>query len=709
MSSPMTPVESTTNTPADTPLQVRRRRLLQVVWLAYAGAVGALTIAGLPTFYDALQHTCDDTGCLTFLQLSTTNARALQAAGLSLDAYAAYTLVTRGLIFPIATFGLAALLIWRKPDDRVARLFAFVLVAFGAQNAQGIATLAALNPVWGVVNQSIGFIQRAAFVPLFCLFPNGRWVPHWSKWVALAFVLVNLLSFFPALKPAGSVEAALVIMAYTFVPAVQIYRYRRVATWTQRQQTKWVVFSLALFAFPTLLLVPVAILWVPSLFELGTLPNLIINVYALWTILFVQVAFVIAILRHRLFDIDLVINRALVYGALTACVVAVYVAIVAGLGAAFQSQGNLLVSLLATGLIAVVFQPLRGRLQRAVNRLMYGERDEPYRVLTRLGQHLEAAIEPAAALPLTVETVARALKLPYVAIALKQGDVFQTVAAYGVSQNTLTRLPLTYTGETIGELVVATRAPGEPLTAADQRLLSDLARQIGVTTHAILLAADLDRARLRIVAAREETRRRLGSDLHDGVGHQLAGLARQAERAMHVLERDPTAARGLLAEVTQQLNAAIAQVRGLAHQLHPPELELLGLAGALRERAQTHTGLVVRIDAPDTLPPLPTAVETAAYFIALEVLTNVAKHANARSCHIRLALVNDASALGPPVLELNIADDGRGLPPDMRHGLGLLSMQARAADVGGVCRIESIPHGGTSVSVCLPCLAQLEE
>ena len=400
------------------------------------------------------------------------------------------------------------------------------------------------------------------------------------------------------------------------------------------------------------------------------------------------------------------------YGVLTALIVGVYLLVVSGLGSMLsggqvplgQAQ-TVPLQLLATGVVAVVFQPLRDRLQRGVNRLMYGERDEPYAVLTRLGRRLEAAIESSAALPLTVETVAHALKLPYVGIQLISGRSSAIGAEWGerppsTGHSSLVTLPLIYAGETIGELVAASRAPNEPLTEADRRLLSDLARQIGVTAHAILLAADLERARLRIVATREETRRRLGSDLHDGVGHQLAGLARRLELASHSVEHDPAAARELLMEVSQQLNAAIAQVRGLAHQLHPPELELLGLAGALRERAQTQNSFAIRMDAPDSLPPLPTAVETAAYYIALEALTNVEKHAGAKSCHIHLALVDG----DPPVLEMDIADDGRGLSPQTAGGLGLLSMQARAAEVGGMCRIETNPQGGTRVSVRLPCL-----
>jgi len=368
-------------------------------------------------------------------------------------------------------------------------------------------------------------------------------------------------------------------------------------------------------------------------------------------------------------------------------------------------EGNIVLSLIATGLVAIAFNPLRERLQRGVNRLMYGDRDDPYRALSRLGQRLEAAGESSAMLATTVEAVAQTLKLPYVAIVLKQNSVsgLQFVVAHGTAPVPVIRFPLNYLGELVGELIVAARV-GETLNTADQRLLADLARPIGVAAHAFRLTTDLEHARLRIVAEREEARRRLGSDLHDGVGHQLAGLARKAELATNLLERDPTAARVMLAEVTQQLNIAITQVRGLAHQLHPPELELLGLVGALRERAQVQSNFAIRVDAPDSLPPLPTAIETAAYYIALEALTNVEKHAGAKSCHIRLALMESH----PPMLELDVTDHGRGLPPDLTNGLGLLSMQARAAEVGGTCYIESNPHGGAQVSVRLPCPPHLD-
>ena len=175
-----------------------------------------------------------------------------------------------------------------------------------------------------------------------------------------------------------------------------------------------------------------------------------------------------------------------------------------------------------------------------------------------------------------------------------------------------------------------------------------------------------------------------------------------------LLRRDPALGRSLLADINQQLVALSRQVRGLAHRLFPPELELLGLAGALRESAQTYSTLRIQIDAPERLPPIPAEIEAAAYYIALEALTNVDKHAGAQVCHIQLNLSAKSSALQPALLALNIMDDGVGLPLDTTGGLGLLSMQARAAEVGGTCRVEPHPGGGTAVIVRIPCPIKME-
>src|SRR5215203_3625816 len=237
----------------------------------------------------------------------------------------------------------------------------------------------------------------------------------------------------------------------------------------------------------------------------------IVTVYRLplISLMFVPVFTYIAILRYHLYDIDVVINRTLVYGALSACVVGIYVLVVVALGTVFQARGNLAISLLATGFVAVLFQPLRMRLQRGVNRLMYGERDDPYAVLSRLGQRLEAALDPDPALNTVVQTVAQALKLPYAEISLKQGDGFVTAARYGDRADETVTLPLTYGAELVGRLNLAPRAPGEEFSSSDRRLLEDLACQAGVAAHAARLTADLQRSRERLVTAREEERRRL--------------------------------------------------------------------------------------------------------------------------------------------------------------------------------------------------------
>src|SRR5215204_7283522 len=239
---------------------------------------------------------------------------------------------------------------------------------------------------------------------------------------------------------------------------------------------------------------------------------------AVFALLVVPIFTYIAIVRHHLYDINVVINRTLVYGALTACVVGIYVLAVVALGTLFQAQSNLAVSLLATGLVAVLFQPLRGRLQRGVNRLMYGERDDPYAVVSRLGRRLEATLARDRMLPTLVETIAEALKLPYAAILLKDGEEFRTAAAYGSPRGEPETLPLVYQREEIGRLVIAPRAPGEGFSVADRRLLEDLARQAEIAVHAVRLTADLQRSRERLVTTREEERRRLRRDLHDGLG-----------------------------------------------------------------------------------------------------------------------------------------------------------------------------------------------
>jgi signal transduction histidine kinase len=300
-----------------------------------------------------------------------------------------------------------------------------------------------------------------------------------------------------------------------------IVRFRRSGS-EVRQQIKWIAFAASLLGLGLLVEVVSALIVAPDDFGTG-------GTQPFWLKLFqdavrlsqagIPVAVGFAVLKYRLYDIDIVINRTLVYGALTASVVAIYVLVVGYLGALFRTGGNLAISLLATGAVAVLFQPLRDRLQRGVNRLMYGERDDPYAVVSRLGQRLEAALAPDAVLPTIIETVREALKLPYSAIALMENGAAPRVAAsVGKPVEKPLRLPLTYQGEPVGELLLGPRGPHETFGPADRRLLEGLARQAGVAAYAVRLTTDLQRSRERLVAAREEERRRLRRDLHDGLG-----------------------------------------------------------------------------------------------------------------------------------------------------------------------------------------------
>jgi signal transduction histidine kinase len=258
----------------------------------------------------------------------------------------------------------------------------------------------------------------------------------------------------------------------------------------------------------------------PVLTQNGPLVAVIASAAVYGLLLLLPLSLGFAILRSRLWEIDLIINRTLVYGILSVCVVGVYVLVVGGLGALIGTSGNLVISLVATGLVAVLFQPVRAWVQRGVNRLLYGQRDEPYSVITQLSQRLEGTLAPDAVLSTIVETVAQALKLPYVAILLKQEDTFRLAASAGALVGEPLVLPLVYQAETIGQMRLAPRTPGEPFTPADRRLLDDLARQTGLAAHAVQLTADLQRSHEQLEQRVQERTRELSSLLE--ISHTVA-------------------------------------------------------------------------------------------------------------------------------------------------------------------------------------------
>jgi signal transduction histidine kinase len=545
-----------------------------------------------------------------------------------------------------------------------------------------------------------GLGQGLLFLFLY-LFPNGRFQPRWTRLAILALVATHVAFLTPMV--AGMVPDIAGFVAWLFflasVVVAQIYRYARISSRVERQQTKWVVFGVVAMA-GGLAIAALAGSIVPALTQPNTPGDAIIGVVTMVSALCLPASIAVAMLRYRLWDVDNLLNRTLVYGALTACVIAIYVVVVGYLGALFRTGGNLLISLIATGVVALLFQPLRGWLQRGVNRLLYGQRDEPYLVVTHLSQRVESSLAHETILPTIVETVAQALKLPYAAIALDDGGEQVIAATYGTANGDALRLPLIYQTESIGELILSPRAPGDGWTSADRRLLDEVARQAGMAAHAVQLTGDLQRSRERLVLAREEERRRLRRDLHDGLGPTLGNLTLQLDAVDDLIESDPPAAHELVMKVKGQTQLAIGEIRRLVDDLRPPALDELGLVMALREQAAQYNqlgALLVEVDAPDTLPSLPAAVEVAAYRIAVEGLRNAVRHGEARRCAIQLWLDEG--------LSVEIVDDGKGLPPQTRPGVGINSMRERAAELGGTCVVETASQGGARVFARLP-LAQ---
>jgi signal transduction histidine kinase len=461
----------------------------------------------------------------------------------------------------------------------------------------------------------------------------------------------------------------------------------------ERQQLKW----LGLVAVMTV--AAFAVHFVIQAVTGGSLLDIGAVVFHALLVLGIPAATAIAILRYRLYEIDFIINRTLVYGILTIIVVGFYVGVVGALGLLFQQRAGLLISLLATGVIAVAFAPLRMRVQAAVNRLLFGARRDPYEVLADLGRHMEATSADTPLLEAVASTVARALRLPYVALRGPADSSDSIHAEHGSKVGESIVIPLVHQGEPTGELVLALGPHRAELSTEDQRLLGDLTRQAAAAVHSVVVTAQLQRSRERLVSVIEEERRRLRRDLHDGLGPALAAQTLKAGSARALFTRDPERAQALLEEMEVDAQTAMADVRRLVYNLRPPALDELGLAGAIRQTAATHAGgMLMTVELPDELPPLPAAVELAAYRIAQEALTNVTRHARAGRCRLRLTVNED--------LELEVIDNGIGLGKAGPPGVGMSSIRERAAELGGTSSIGPGRSSGTRVFVQLPILAR---
>lgn len=619
-------------------------------------------------------------------------------------------------LFSVVNLAAALAMVWLRQRDWVARALAVGMVGTAAVfNWPAHAVLDFSPPLISNWHSYYHLISGVAYALGLIFFPDGALpalpFPHWLPWpavrdgVRLGYVGLIFLLGLGAANVTDGEPYGLVFFFGMVVPLLgitaQIARYQQADHAEARQQSKVLLLSLVLSLGAGLLLLLLGFLF--------TLPHVQLTsenrrqmerlTFFVFPLLFTTIPLMlfVTVVRYRLWDFDRLINRSLVYGTLTGFVVGVYVVAVGLASMLLQSRDDWLLSLLVTGVVALLLQPLRQWLQQMVNRLMYGQRDEPVAALRHLRQQLALTVAPEELLSTIAQSITQTLKVPYAAVTLQQAERSQVVAEWGKVPLVVERLPLTYHHEVLGQLLVAPRRPDEQLTPGDYRLLQEIAHEAGVAIHALRLTLDLQRAREQLVMAREEERRRLRRDLHDGLGPQLATLTLKIDAARNLLSRDPAQADHLLVEYKTQTQAALADLRRIVHNLRPPALDQLGLLSALRQQLVNTQGntLQIQLDAPEQLPVLPAAVEVAAYHIVLEALANVIRHAQAKQCIIKLQIVNEQ-------LTLTICDDGKGLSPDHVAGVGLRSMRERAEEVGGIFTVKASTDGGTQIVTHLP-------
>lgn len=616
------------------------------------------------------------------------------------DAVGSYLLTNSAIAVTFSVFG--AVVLAHRPRHRIGRLFS----AVGGCYTLSVACLGALSggfvhsPEWeraiDLVGITIWIPAVAVCLPLILqLFPDGT--PLSPRWWPLSFATIALLILTPTLSlapgavngepiadqspvlppSAGEVVAALVpvfligdalvLLASLVVLGLRAYRSGGV----QRLQVMW--------------------LWWAVIVFVGLNTQRIVGgdgpILFLLTLPLIPAAATVAIVRYQLYDIRLIVNRSLVYGLLTLSGIGAYLGIIAGLSALANNRLSAGQSLIATAVIAIAFAPARAWLQTVVDRLMYGRRRDPAAAAALVGERLGAGLEGV------LHAVCEALRMPYAAITADG----RTIATVGRPPELMHTVALEVTDGPPADLVVGSRAGDSRLSADDSHALRLLSAPIGVALQAVRLTEQVRESRARIVAAREEERRRLRRDLHDGLGTALTAVTLKVDAAHNLQSTDLLRSGQLLLDVRAELTAAIADIRRLVYELRPPDLDELGLVGALRQHAEQSwrrpdAAFLVTVDAPDPLPSLPAAVEVAAYRIATEAVTNTLRHGDASTCQVSLRVDTD--------LHLDIADNTTDRRP-WRAGVGLRSMNERAAELGGSVIAGSTDHGGR-VQALLP-------
>jgi signal transduction histidine kinase len=516
------------------------------------------------------------------------------------------------------------------------------------------------------------------------LFPTGKPVTrHWRVLCWLTVAAAALGNMFVGPTPEYGASSFLVAPWWAVTEGIAqnlalpiflasiaslVVRYIR-GTEAVRQQVLWLLIAVIL----------VILINLPLMFEDNVPTGRYILI--LFSFPLIPAGVTIAVLRHGLYDVRIVLSRVVVYAVLTAGVIAVYIGLVAVLSRVLTGAGAPLVAALA---IALAFNPVRVRLQRLVDRAVYGTRRDPVAAMSAVGQRL-AGDDLSGVAGALRET----LRLSYVAIEKPDGSI----ASGGEPTASSQTWALAYDGKPVGSLVVGPRHGERRLSRSDQRVMDLVAAPIAIVLHAQVLTEDLKASRERVIDAAEEERTRLRRELHDSLGPLLTGAALKADSIGLAARHRPERAESLANELAEQLRQSVEAVRRLAYGLRPAALDELGLVGALREEGSRLSPVKVIVEAPESLPTLPSSVEVAAYRIAAEALTNVVRHSDAKLASVRLT-TDDGT------LKMIITDDGSS-NGTWSPGLGLNSIQLRASEVGGSCEAGPTADGGR-VTAILP-------
>ncbi|GAA2734787.1 hypothetical protein GCM10010439_57960 [Actinocorallia aurantiaca] len=566
---------------------------------------------------------------------------------------------------PVIHFAIPALLVLfptgRPPAGRW-RIPALVSLV-----CMSVAILYILLVPWRV------YSQGEPPTPQLARFTLDLWQPRWLEelWITT-----------------GS-SAFMVGAVFSLVCATAVFAGRfRGAGAELRAQLRWMLFA-GLFTVVTMLgsmVLQVALGYAEGTIGWLTEVSLIVENAVL------SAAVIVAVTRYRLYDIDRLISGTLLYGALAAAVVAVDLTVFVAVNALVEDR---LAGVVAAGVVAVLYSPLRVRLQRLVDRVLKGRAD-PYDVVSVLARRLEESPGPDELLQETARGVASVFRSPYVRVELDRPDGTTVIVEEGAAREDVVLLPFAYRDVPIGRLALVPRR-GSRSSELDQRLLADVVRQAAAAARATALTEELQRSREQLVTGVAEERRRLRRDLHDGLGPALAAAGLKIQAARNLAPRDASAADRTLVEVSRDLSTVLADVRRLVHDLRPPALDQFGLLGAVEQQASKFGGgrLSVRVSAEGDLSELPAAVEVAVFRIVSEALNNVVRHAEASRCTVRLEA-------GEGSVRLEVGDDGLGVPPGALVGVGLVAMRERAEELGGYCSIGPGEGGGTVVEALIP-------